>query len=218
MLMNTDIESGVKKRRFRRRSRIGIIPNCLGSLGLLLLCASVTLFVIIVKTTPANPNPNPYIHHKEHEFNYHDQATKAKNLVIVACHGIAKRSAHRAQVTIQNHNLLDLSASSAAALDEDWHLLPYQQNSGVGLGILLHIEAGIAAAELDPHALLLFSGGQTRRDAGPGLSEAASYYTMAEELNFFESETEIESEVSSRMATEEVSKMTERSSQSQENN
>lgn len=38
-----------------------------------------------------------------------------------------------------------------------------------------HISLGVHEAAKDPHAMLLFSGGQTRRAAGPR-SEALSYW------------------------------------------
>jgi hypothetical protein len=37
--------------------------------------------------------------------------------------------------------------------------------------------------KVDPKSILIFSGGQTRRDVGP-LSEAASYYFLAQEKNW----------------------------------
>ena len=54
----------------------------------------------------------------------------------------------------------------------------------------------------DPDALLLFSGGQTRADAGPGISEGASYYTQAEVMGMFEGH----GDVVARTAVEEFAK------------
>ena len=47
-----------------------------------------------------------------------------------------------------------------------------------------HIEMGVKAAAEDPSALLLFSGGQTRREAGPR-SEGLSYWVVAEAAGWF---------------------------------
>jgi hypothetical protein len=96
--------------------------------------------------------------------------------------------------------------------DASWYLLPYQRGQDFPAIIASHIQKGIDIARRDPNALLLFSGGQTRRyvprdkrqnwpplrpsthgticrgrlrrDVGP-LSEAASYYYLAEEKKWF---------------------------------
>ena len=62
--------------------------------------------------------------------------------------------------------------------------------------IALHCVHDIQAAS-DPHALLLFSGGETRRDAGPR-SEGASYWQVADAGGWYGSP-----EVRQRAATEE---------------
>jgi hypothetical protein len=46
-------------------------------------------------------------------------------------------------------------------------------------------QAGVAAAAANPAALLLFSGGATRAAAGP-LSEAVSYWSVANALAWFD--------------------------------
>lgn len=52
--------------------------------------------------------------------------------------------------------------------------MPGQAHSFIG-----HIQEGIVQAEADETALLLFSGGQTRKAAGPR-SEAEGYWLVAE--------------------------------------
>jgi hypothetical protein len=47
-----------------------------------------------------------------------------------------------------------------------------------------HMQLGIMEAAQDPSALVIFSGGQTRKDAGPR-SEAASYWSVAEAAGWF---------------------------------
>lgn len=49
---------------------------------------------------------------------------------------------------------------------------------------LEHMQAGVAAAAANPAALLLFSGGATRASAGP-LSEAVSYWAVANAQGWF---------------------------------
>lgn len=63
-----------------------------------------------------------------------------------------------------------------------------------------HIRAGIDVAGRDPSSLLVFSGGQTRREAGPR-SEAQSYWNLAEHFRWWST-----SEVSGRTTTEEFAR------------
>lgn len=69
--------------------------------------------------------------------------------------------------------------SKATHSDDAWHLLSYQRNQGFPEIISSHIKAGIALLESNSLALLMFSGGQTRKDVGP-ISEAASYFYLAQ--------------------------------------
>ena len=64
--------------------------------------------------------------------------------------------------------------------DSAWYLLPYQLDQGFPSIISSHITKGAEIAKKDDSSVLIFSGGQTRRDVGP-LSEAASYYYVAQE-------------------------------------
>ncbi|CAI7888254.1 unnamed protein product [Closterium sp. NIES-54] len=94
------------------------------------------------------------------------------------------------------------TSPSCAPLDADpsWHLEPYQLNSGAASSFVEHIRLGVSAAAEDSSALLLFSGGETRRDAGPR-SEAQSYWNAAEKLSWFG-----HTEVRGRALTEEYAR------------
>jgi hypothetical protein len=70
--------------------------------------------------------------------------------------------------------------AEAQVRDEAWNLLGYQRGQGFPQIISSHIAAGVAAAMDDSRSVLLFSGGQTRRDAGP-TSEAVSYFYLAQQ-------------------------------------
>jgi hypothetical protein len=59
-----------------------------------------------------------------------------------------------------------------------WNLLEYQKNQEFPAIIESHIKAGIDLAVADKQSVLIFSGGQTRKAAGP-ISEGASYYYYA---------------------------------------
>ena len=66
--------------------------------------------------------------------------------------------------------------------EANWILLPFQRNEvPCYIG---HIEAGVRAAAADPDALLVFTGGYSRAEAGPR-GEAQSYYWIADHFGWF---------------------------------
>ncbi|KAL6962368.1 hypothetical protein U1Q18_037325 [Sarracenia purpurea var. burkii] len=92
---------------------------------------------------------------------------KLRNLVMVAGHSI-------------------YTSNSCEKVDKEgsWFLESYQKHPGQAATFLTHIEEGVEIASKDSEALLLFSGGETRKDAGPR-SEAQSYWTVAEAKGWF---------------------------------
>ncbi|GFR46772.1 hypothetical protein Agub_g8400 [Astrephomene gubernaculifera] len=94
-------------------------------------------------------------------------AATLKNLVLVAGHAV--------------YTGVDYSEASK---ESSWFLEEYQKVPGEAQSFLDHIRLGIEEAALDPEALLLFSGGQTRRAAGPR-SEGLSYWVVAEAADWF---------------------------------
>jgi hypothetical protein len=115
-------------------------------------------------------------------FNDDGAASSARNLVMVACH---------AALSLHKPVLRPLG-------DDNFYLLPYQRNAGLPDAITAHIKAGLDEALLDPASLLMFSGGESRRSSGP-LSEASSYYTIADVLGLWPAN----SNVRARTITEE---------------
>ncbi|PNW87273.1 hypothetical protein CHLRE_02g116000v5 [Chlamydomonas reinhardtii] len=107
-------------------------------------------------------------------------AASLKNLVLVAGHAV--------------YTGVDYSEANKEA---SWFLKEYQKVNGEAQSFVDHIRLGVEEAALDPDALLLFSGGQTRRAAGPR-SEGLSYWVVAEAANWFE-----HPEVRNRTFTEE---------------
>jgi hypothetical protein len=103
-------------------------------------------------------------HNNRAKLNRRMSSSQYNHLIVVAGHAVMRL----------NH-LLDADKS-----DEGWYLLDYQKGQGYPSIITSHIQTGIKLANQDSSAILLFSGGQTRKDVGP-LSEAASYYYLAEE-------------------------------------
>ncbi|XP_057468895.1 uncharacterized protein C57A10.07-like [Actinidia eriantha] len=98
---------------------------------------------------------------------------KLKNLVMVAGHSI-------------------YTSNSCEKVDEEnsWFLESYQKHPGQAATFVTHIEEGVEIASKDSEALLLFSGGETRKDAGPR-SEAQSYWTVAESKGWFGKEVNV---------------------------
>jgi hypothetical protein len=89
------------------------------------------------------------------------------------------------------HNLVMVAGhsvytSSCGKADEEdsWFLESYQKNPGQAATFVRHIQEGVDIAAKDDAALLLFSGGETRKDAGPR-SEAQSYWSVAESRGWF---------------------------------
>lgn len=93
--------------------------------------------------------------------------SKLKNLVMVA-----------------GHSIYTSSKCDKIDKEDSWFLESYQKNPGQASTFVDHIKVGVESAARDEEALLLFSGGETRKDAGPR-SEAQSYWTVAESKGWF---------------------------------
>jgi hypothetical protein len=92
-------------------------------------------------------------------------AAAASTLIIVACHSTY------------------LGGESADRLsDASWVLEPFQK--GEPRIFLEHAVRGLELARLEQRSVLVFSGGQTKKVAGP-ISEAQSYWSLCQELGLF---------------------------------
>ncbi len=69
-----------------------------------------------------------------------------------------------------------------AAQDDGWYLFDFQR--GEPERYIGHIRRAVEEAAADSAALLIFSGGPTRKEAGPR-SEALSYWLVAEHFHWF---------------------------------
>lgn len=72
-----------------------------------------------------------------------------------------------------------------AASDRSWVLRSFQK--GEPPCYIEHIRFGVELAASQPKSLLIFSGGQTRREAGPE-SEAKSYWLLADQFGWWQKE------------------------------
>lgn len=87
-------------------------------------------------------------------------------------------------VMVAGHSIYTGSSCGKFDREDSWFLEPYQKHQGQAATFLSHIEEGVEIAAKDEGALLLFSGGETRKDAGPR-SEAQSYWAVAESKGWF---------------------------------
>ena len=82
-------------------------------------------------------------------------------------------------ILVAGHAIYVASDFSNPSRDDSWLLQPFQK--GEPPSFIQHIEAGVSLAAMDQSSLLVFSGGQTRVDAG-ARSEAGSYWLIGEHV------------------------------------
>ena len=88
-----------------------------------------------------------------------------------------------------------LSGNFRAARDEaNWVLEPYQLLEGEGKSFMEHMESGVQQIVSNPEAILIFSGGKTRREAG-AMSEASSYWQVTRAFDWFGADVSVESRI-----------------------
>uniref|UniRef100_A0A6T6N489 DUF218 domain-containing protein n=1 Tax=Timspurckia oligopyrenoides TaxID=708627 RepID=A0A6T6N489_9RHOD len=114
-----------------------------------------------------------------------EEYNSLKNLIMVAGHAVFNGNSYDQQ-SLANEQL--------------WTLESFQH--GHTPAFLAHIQAGVELASRDPSALLLFSGGETRKESGP-ISEAQNYWKIADANGWFSGEN---TELRRRALTEEFSR------------
>ncbi|WOG89979.1 hypothetical protein DCAR_0209220 [Daucus carota subsp. sativus] len=87
-------------------------------------------------------------------------------------------------VMVAGHSVYTSSSCEKVDKENSWFLESYQNHPGQAATFVRHIKDGVDITANDDEALLLFSGGETRKDAGPR-SEAQSYWTVAESKGWF---------------------------------
>ncbi|THG03319.1 uncharacterized protein C57A10.07-like [Camellia sinensis] len=93
-------------------------------------------------------------------------------------------------VMVAGHSIYTSSSCDKVDKEDSWFLESYQKHPGQAATFLTHIQEGVEIATKDSEALLLFSGGETRKDAGPR-SEAQSYWTVAESKGWFGNQADV---------------------------
>ncbi|KAG2319605.1 hypothetical protein Bca4012_054151 [Brassica carinata] len=188
----TDIESGAVRKSRKPKT---LCPKMFKSLGtrfhhlfrlhpilVLIVCISfgIITVLILLSSVYVNRFPSAVTYKKNDWDNDVYPFANLKNLVMVAGHSV---------YTSSNCGKIDK--------EESWFLESYQKHPGQAATFLSHIEKGVEAAGREDESLLLFSGGETRKEAGPR-SEAQSYWTVAESKGWFGKD-----DVRSRALTEE---------------
>ncbi|KAL3840081.1 hypothetical protein ACJIZ3_024672 [Penstemon smallii] len=87
-------------------------------------------------------------------------------------------------VMVAGHSVYTSSSCEKVDKEDAWYLESYQKHPGQAATFVTHIQRGVEITANDDKALLLFSGGETRKDAGPR-SEAQSYWIVAESKGWF---------------------------------
>ncbi|CAL5067875.1 unnamed protein product [Urochloa decumbens] len=95
-------------------------------------------------------------------------------------------------VMVAGHSIYTSASCGKTDREDSWFLEPYQKHPGQAATFLAHIKEGVEIAAKDEGALLLFSGGETRKDAGPR-SEAQSYWAIAESKGWFGNDDSVRS-------------------------
>lgn len=93
-------------------------------------------------------------------------------------------------IIIPCHSVININNISNSKNDNSWILLPYQKDNSIGKNIFNNILKGFEYLNKEcDKSLLIFSGGQTRKEAGP-LSEAQSYYYISKHEKIITKENE----------------------------
>jgi hypothetical protein len=111
------------------------------------------------------------------------------NLIVVAGHAPFKKT---------------LTRPEHPELDDEWVLHPFQM--GEPPLYISHIQRGIELLKQNPDALLIFSGGYTRREAGLRWSEAETYRAIARHFNWWKSVSDSLPNLETRISTEDYSR------------
>lgn len=77
-------------------------------------------------------------------------------------------------VMVAGHSVYTSSSCEKVDKEDAWFLESYQKNRGQAATFVAHMKEGVEITAKDDDALILFSGGETRKMAGPR-SEAQSY-------------------------------------------
>ncbi|KIW10905.1 hypothetical protein PV08_10204 [Exophiala spinifera] len=108
------------------------------------------------------------------------------HLIIVCCHAIYLGSSGGLPGSGAGSESDVVTRARASRDEKNWLIEPFQQ--GETDTYIAHVEAGVRALAQDPNALLVFSGGATKRDR-TDKTEGDGYFDVAVEHDFFNVDT-----------------------------
>jgi len=103
-------------------------------------------------------------------------------------------------VIVTGHSVYSGSDYMRAGEENSWYLEEYQMHAGTANALVEQIKVGVETAARDGKAILLFSGGKTRKLGGQ-VSEGSSYWQVSRAYNWFG-----EMDVEKRAFTEEYAR------------
>lgn len=176
---HSDLETGLYSRRLRRKRTLTLLQK-MSLLGRryhklpapLVVCVSLSLsallFVAVFMYNEAFGSQFASVRASNQLFAEHESPYKSlRSLVMVAGHAVYT------------------SSKCEKPEEEDaWFLESYQKQPGQASSFVDHIRVGVEVAAETEDSLLLFSGGETRQDAGPR-SEGQSYWNIAESKDWY---------------------------------
>ena len=95
-------------------------------------------------------------------------------------------------VMVAGHSVYTRNCRGKFEDESSWYLEPYQKDPGQAATFGEHIKVGVEIAAKDKEALLMFSGGETRKDVGPR-SEAQSYRSVSGSEDWFDKKDDVRS-------------------------
>ena len=176
---DADLETGLYSRRLRKRRSLTLLQR-MSLLGRryhklpapLVVCVSLSLSAVLFVAV--------FLYNEA----YGSQFVSARASSQLLAEHESPYEGLKTLVMVAGHAVYTSSKCDKAEGEDAWFLEPYQKHPGQASSFVDHIRAGVEAAAGDDDALLLFSGGETRQDAGPR-SEAQSYWNVAESKDWF---------------------------------
>ena len=168
-----DLELGAPRKSRRNRNSVYDSLRMVKDPGNHLIALTAILFlfgiaiIVILSLASSDLNMSRSFHNRETDLGNSYPFPQLHNLVMVA-----------------GHSIYTSSSCGKVESEDSWFLEPYQRHQGQASTFLSHIGQGVKITAEDEGALLLFSGGETRKKAGPR-SEAQSYWAVAESIGWF---------------------------------
>ncbi|KAG0491231.1 hypothetical protein HPP92_004629 [Vanilla planifolia] len=184
-----DLESGNLRKSRKSRSSVSSFVRMMKSIGskvsnfyklhpfVVFITSLIFGMVILIVLSVYESSFRVMKNHKD-DFNFASDSYPMKDL-----HNL---------VMVAGHSIYTSNTCGKFDSEDSWFLEPYQKHPGQASTFVAHIKKGVEIAGQDESTLLLFSGGETRKEAGPR-SEAQSYWTVADANGWFGKQNSVRS-------------------------